>query len=62
LHHAELKIYNIKGQLEYRHHIDDLSLKTGEIKLEKLPLAKGIHLVSICEGGTTLKTRKMTIK
>lgn len=62
LRHAELRIYNIKGQLEYKHHIDGLSLKTGEIKLENLPLAKGIHLVSICSGGSTLKTQKITIK
>lgn len=62
LHHAELRIYNIKGQLEYKHHIDNLSLKTGEIRLENLPLAKGIHLVSICSGGSTLKTQKITIK
>jgi hypothetical protein len=48
--------------LEYKHHIDGLSLKTGEIKLENLPLAKGIHLVSICSGGSTLKTQKITIK
>ncbi|MGI6198961.1 MAG: hypothetical protein ACOYIS_07570 [Candidatus Cloacimonadaceae bacterium] len=62
LRHAELRIYNIKGQLEYRHHLGDLSMKKGGLKLEQLPLAKGIHLVSICEGDTTLKTQKITIK
>ena len=62
LRNAKLRIYNIKGQLEYKHHLGNLSQKPGEIKLEKLPLAKGIHLVSICEGDTTLKTQKIAIK
>lgn len=62
LHNAELKIYNIKGQLEYKQNIADASLKRGEISFEKLPLAKGIHLVTICEGNTILKIQKISIK
>jgi len=59
---TELRIYNIKGQLEYTQQISAAALKSGEIAIEKIPLPRGVHLVTIYKDGQKLKIQKLTLK
>jgi hypothetical protein len=62
LHNAELRVYNIKGQLEHKQQIPADALKSGEFAMDKILLSGGVHLVAIYEDGQKLKTEKVTIK
>jgi len=59
---TELRIYNIKGQLVHRQDISAGSIKSGELTIDQVPLARGIHFASVYEDGQKTKTQKVTIK
>lgn len=59
---AELRVYNLRGQLEYQQQISSGALKSGEFAIDRINLDRGVHLVAIYEDGQRLKTQKVTIK
>jgi len=60
--HAELRVYNLRGQLEYTQQISKAALKSGDVAIDKLPISRGVYLVAIYEDGQRIKTQKVTIK
>lgn len=61
LHRAELHVYNLKGQLEYKQPISPEALLKAEIEIDTIPLLRGVHIVAIFENGQKVKAQKITI-